>query len=562
MKAGVSKNEQDGAKGESATQRTVVHTVQIGSQVIRLFDTPGIGDTRGAMQDTENMADILSALSNYDKLHGILILLKPNNARLTIMFRFCIKELLTHLHRDAARNMVFGFTNTRASNYKPGDTFEPLKKELTCNKEVQISLLEDTVYCFDSESFRYLAAYHAGIDLENQEDYNRSWERSAHESHRLLTYFAKLTPHQVQDTVSLNETRHLAAELTKPMAEIMQAMNDTIKVNENQIKSLRKDKLNALDLKQQLHVTIRTLQAHKLDHPRTVCAHASCIEYQDDGTDPNKKNLKVVYKTLCHDPCNIDNVPAEATGNWGLWWCSAFTWFSGCKICTHSFRDHLHQLYELKPVQRVVINTDIERKLGTATSEMEVKEIAIAEKEKFIAEIKAEYEQIEGAVIRFTLFLKMNSITAYNDATLEYLGFMIKEEKGKAHVDGDYSKLEELQHYRDKYQERVQTLTERMENGQQGSELLSAQEVQDLVKHLYNLPHYGSYLSEIISVLREAHGDTFREESHPIHVNARVFGGGGTSSATEDTKTPKVTMLTMLTSIKNFTKESVNRFLG
>ena len=120
----------DGTKGQSATQKTLVHSVQIGNYAVRLFDTPGIGDTRGAAQDTENMADILSVLSNYEKLHGILILLKPNNSRLTLMFRFCIKELLTHLHRDATQNMVFGFTNTRGSNYKPGDTFAPLKIEL------------------------------------------------------------------------------------------------------------------------------------------------------------------------------------------------------------------------------------------------------------------------------------------------------------------------------------------------------------------------------------------------------------------------------------------------
>ncbi|CCX09272.1 Similar to hypothetical protein NECHADRAFT_55961 [Nectria haematococca mpVI 77-13-4]; acc. no. XP_003039543 [Pyronema omphalodes CBS 100304] len=176
------------------------------------------------------MADILSVLSNYQNFHGIIILLKPNNARLNLMFRFCIKELLTHLHRDAARNMVFGFTNTRGSNYKPGDTFAPLKTELSFNKDVNIGLFENTVYCFDSESFRYLAAYHQGVDLGDRANYER-WEKSAKESQRLLTNFQKLKPHRVKSTVSLNQTRHLITELTKPMAEIMRAMTAIIKVN-------------------------------------------------------------------------------------------------------------------------------------------------------------------------------------------------------------------------------------------------------------------------------------------------------------------------------------------
>lgn len=525
VSAGVSKNEQDGSKGHSATQKTLVHTVQIGSRIVRLFDTPGIGDTRGARQDTENMADILSVLSNYDKLHGILILLKPNNSRLTVMFRFCIKELLTHLHRDAARNMVFGFTNTRGSNYKPGDTFEPLKRELSCNKEVEIGLFEQTVYCFDSESFRYLAAYHQGVDLGDQGDYNRSWEKSAHESHRLLKYFGDLKPHQVTSTVSLNETRHLITELTKPMAEIMQVMNDTIKVNQDQIKSLREDKLKAQDLEQQLYVTMRTLQAQKLDRPRTVCSHANCIDHQDDGTDPGKPNLRVVYKTRCHNPCYLDNIPADQIAHPELINCTAFAGNNGfCTGCKHSWQVHLHILYELIPEQRSIRSKDTERKLMAATSEMEKKKIAIAEKEDFIAAIKAEYEEIEGAAIRFSLFLKQNSITPYNDATLDYLGFMIKEERGKVAVGGDRSKLDDLEKYLVQYQEQVKILTERMESGK-GCELLNAQQVQKRVQELYNLFHYGSQLRQIKSVVRQVHGDTFREESHNVRVKSRLWGG-------------------------------------
>jgi len=63
------------------------------------------------------MENILHTINNYEHLHGILILLKPNSSRLTVMFRFVIQELLTHLHRDAAKNIVFGFTNTRGTRY-------------------------------------------------------------------------------------------------------------------------------------------------------------------------------------------------------------------------------------------------------------------------------------------------------------------------------------------------------------------------------------------------------------------------------------------------------------
>ncbi|MCV5168941.1 GTPase domain-containing protein, partial [Escherichia coli] len=88
---GSSKSEHDGARGQSATQSTAVYTVDIDNTRVRLIDTPGIGDTRGLEQDNKNMADILHVLRTYKKLHGILILLKPNASRLTVMFRLCIK---------------------------------------------------------------------------------------------------------------------------------------------------------------------------------------------------------------------------------------------------------------------------------------------------------------------------------------------------------------------------------------------------------------------------------------------------------------------------------------
>ncbi len=198
IKYGESPDEHDGSKGQSATQQTQVYSVTIGSTIVRLIDTPGIGDSRGAEHDKKNMADILKVLRGYKYVHGILILLKPNNCRLGVMFKFCIKELLTHLHRTAAQNMVFGFTNTRGSNYQPGDTFAPLLQLLQEFKAVNIKLERSTVYCFDSESFRYLAAQKKGIKIGAQADYDLSWQRSTIEARRLLGHFKGLAPHAVR----------------------------------------------------------------------------------------------------------------------------------------------------------------------------------------------------------------------------------------------------------------------------------------------------------------------------------------------------------------------------
>jgi predicted GTPase len=79
-------NASDGSKGQSTTQDTKAYQMNAGSKIVRLLDTPGIGDTRGIEQDKKNMDNILAKLRSVGTLHGILILLKPNSSRLTVMF--------------------------------------------------------------------------------------------------------------------------------------------------------------------------------------------------------------------------------------------------------------------------------------------------------------------------------------------------------------------------------------------------------------------------------------------------------------------------------------------
>jgi len=225
--------------------------------------------------DEQNMRKILQVLRNYDTLHGILILLKPNNARLTILFKYCIEELLTQLHRSAANVMAFGFTNTRSSNYKPGDTFKPLVTLLSKHKDVIPGLFEHTVYCFDSESFRYLAARHRGVDMGHIDDYRNSWNYSAKEAYRLVNYFESRVPHDVRNTVSLNETRHLIAELVGPMARITSAIADTVRKGDKQIAALQDTDLGGKNLAAKLMTKI-IIESRPLDQPKTVCTHSQC----------------------------------------------------------------------------------------------------------------------------------------------------------------------------------------------------------------------------------------------------------------------------------------------
>jgi hypothetical protein len=62
------------------------------------------------------MAGILSTLASFETPDSTLTLLNLNNVKLALMFKPCIAELLTHLLRDASRNIALGFTNNWITN--------------------------------------------------------------------------------------------------------------------------------------------------------------------------------------------------------------------------------------------------------------------------------------------------------------------------------------------------------------------------------------------------------------------------------------------------------------
>ena len=111
---GADKNESNQV-GKAATQNAKSHCLSLNSKTtLHIIDTPGIGDPEGFDKDSLNFKNTIKYISKYKNLHGICILLKPNNARLDLHFRYCFKELLVHLHKNAATNILFCFTNSRS----------------------------------------------------------------------------------------------------------------------------------------------------------------------------------------------------------------------------------------------------------------------------------------------------------------------------------------------------------------------------------------------------------------------------------------------------------------
>lgn len=60
-----------------------------------------------------------------------------------------------------------------------------------------------------------------------------------------------------------------------------------------------------------------------LNYPRTVCAASHHVEIVGQ---------QIVYKTFCHDPCGLSDVPPETSGCRALRGCTAMGGHDTCRV--------------------------------------------------------------------------------------------------------------------------------------------------------------------------------------------------------------------------------------
>ena len=497
---GQSSTNENFVNGQSSTQNPKAYSFSYEDKIINLIDTPGIGNTHGIEQDKKNIDNILQFISKYKEIHGICILLTPNNAYSTLMFRFFIKELLTHLHRSAAQNIDFCFTNSRSTFYRPGDTLPSLRKLLAENPDVEIPLTKRTIYCIDNEPFRYLAAKKKGVYFteEYRQNCDISWDRAVEETIRLFDYIQTLKPHKVKDTLGLNEARNLIIDLSKPIAEISQNIQVNIAIGEDKKKEIYSLNGSINDLQKKMYIPYYKLEARNIDYPRVVCTSPRCI---DVITDEDTGSSKINYKTHCLERYYLKDVSTDTTNNVALKNCSAMDNNGNCKMCGCPWFTHMHITYETFQVLTNKINANVQ-------NQMKIQEDRKRETEKFIQRLneaikKLNNEQkiINEASAKFTYFLKQNAIFIYNDALADYLELLIREEKNKIRVGGDNKTLLRLEKMRRDYEEQVKILEDAMNKKGEEQITITPDDIDKLKKELFALEINGKELQDIMEAV-------------------------------------------------------------
>lgn len=447
--------------GESATRSCATYVLHMNGLTLRLIDTPGIGDTRGLQQDKENVKGILQTLKSVDKISTILFLIKPDISRLGQMFNFCMTELLSHLHKETSQNIVFGFTNSRSSNYSLGDTGIPLHKFLK-DKKIDIAVDYDSTFFFDSEGFRYLAA-HKTINkgMKDKMNFEKSFRHSAEEARRLVNKTIRMVPHDVRKTLRLSDTRLYIEGLkdsTILINKIADEDQEEIEKHKNYIKELG---MSNSALEDKLKMTVRKPVKKMLPSPRTVCTDAECrtVNRDTDGKE------HVVYKQICHDYCYIKTTN-ELVGAPEISTCEVFDYSSKpCRECRHVWDKHQHISYTLTVEEVEVDDPAMMEIYDSNKSKLKEAEAAIESLSRRKEQRGERKEIISRSLASFGAYLSSTALVNDNGATITYPDYLIDNAKAEGSDDSRPQFEEQRRICKKQYEEIIRQLDQMEVNG-------------------------------------------------------------------------------------------------
>ncbi|CAF3092698.1 unnamed protein product [Rotaria sp. Silwood2] len=502
-------NENVHGDGQSSTQQCRSFVFPIGDRNLRIIDTPGIGDTRGLEQDKKNFHEILSYIAQYEHLNGVCILLKPNEERLTILFRFCVNELLRHLHVNAKENLIFILTNARATFFAPGNTKKLVENILRNHRDqhgVEIPFSMNNTFLFDNEPFRYLAIRKNGIQLDDQQtqSYTRSWNHSVKEYSRLMLHMVTRPLHAVSNTISLNEAEQLIRKLPRPIAETAKLIEENIQLAQaHKNKVLTNPKIASEGIPQ------NNAKVVQLRYPRTVCVGENCCRIID--VDDEKR---IEYLHICHDECYLNGVVQETLYDPKLEECTAMNPEDGfCTVCDCHWLQHKHITYEYK-ISRTHINS------RTTLHSERNQEVSLNDIDKRISDLRDEAAKIQDVYKQLAKFLHANSILPINDDILEYLQYFIREEQMKQSAGARNDEvIAGLRKTMDEFANNMELFKNAIREQQESedmTDILNPEEIFDLVGTLYDLPINGKQIREQVDGIR------FGQENCAVHRERNI----------------------------------------
>ena len=417
------------ALGQSVTQESRLYSFTYdGSVTVNVIDTPGLFSTEDDVcdnhaMDKQHVDNILHFIGRFDELHAICILLKPNQARITVGFTYCIKEILRHLHESASENVIFIITNAKSTNFQPSNTLQILDKVLAENSLGSIRPGRNNVYCIENDTVQHIVEH---INGYLHDDFTRmmakvSWEKSVETTMKLLTHVQNLQPHKVAGTQCIYNTRRLIGILSNVLFDAVKcSMNNLEELNDKKTKVTERrseiqrspEQFVTEDLREILYTKIQKIEVKKLEHSNTVCKSPECSEVVG-----NERH----FKQVCCKKCK---------GFITLWTCSAFEGISGAKCGQCGCERAMHAWRATETLlKKEVLFDDSEAGIEKVLSRDEAlsKLNAHCERlEQLIDSIEKERKQLLETGAIMSLYLEQNALLSAT--TSDNLGTCLRNE--------------------------------------------------------------------------------------------------------------------------------------
>ncbi|XP_063922508.1 uncharacterized protein LOC135136942 [Zophobas morio] len=487
--------------GSSATQcvKNYMFPLEGENLLLRFIDTPGLGDTAGPDKDDKHCEAILSYLSQLDKINAICLVMKPLNDRNTVHFSYCVRRILSQLHKSACDNLIFLFTNTKGSDYTPGSTFALLKEmkaELASKPPfVNIPLEKNNVFCLDNECFKHLLALNFKIELFSRtlESCVTSWQISCEEIVRFIRYVQNLPAHNVKRTISINETKELILKLSKPLFDICQLMQENITILNTKEQESARANQTIEELKRNLYKPVVDIEIVKLENSAMVCTGSKCVDKLEVG-----QITKSAYRTRCHEKCFLSAVTYDVVGHWLLATCSKMYTFRSapsCKHCGCSYKLHMITFYDTKLVEKSVFSEDVVSDIDSETKQLQKLQECIDTIKREKGELQQELDYISECTAKFACFLQNNAITSSYDSFHEYVYLSLQREKSL----GDRTNqavVNNLTEILTRHENLVKVLKEKLSRDVDRTEVTAESLYKD-AQELFNLKHAGPKIKEI-----------------------------------------------------------------
>lgn len=421
-----SQHETISTNGSSAPQTYVSYVLNVDGLTIRLIDTPALSDTRGPQEDKEHIRHLGRILKSFDDISTVLLLLKPNQSRLTVSVDYETTELLSQLHKETRTNIAFGFVNARSTDFSLGE-IGPLLQGLLNREKTEIQLNYDNTFFFDSESFRYLAAYKVnGQKMSDIDRYEESFKKSAEESRRLIKSTTGKTLHKVKKTLYLRKVRSYIDQVMhaiEKLSALTQDIQSRLEEEESRFQELRSEKL-ALQLR--LETTVTKMVKKELPSPRLACCHQECtrIEGEEHG------NLLAIHKT-CHENCldvNSTDASDGTVGAPGISNCQVFRGPGGlCGSCGHEWRCHYRRTYDMTFEKARIEDPALTEHYKRNISLRADAEVAIQSWQNQLKELKGCRAIVNKVLASLIAYLRGNALVDYNRTTPSYLDYIAQE---------------------------------------------------------------------------------------------------------------------------------------